>query len=102
MRSNQTPILPPGPWRWRLAAALIGAMVAALVSGRLIANPVVGQPAPPFSGTDADGRTWSTIISSAPGEQGYVTASQANQLTASREAKPTDVVLDPDGVIGRA
>jgi peroxiredoxin len=50
----------------------------------------------------ADGVTWITIISAAPGEQGYVTAAEANQLTASRGAKPTDVILDPEGVIGRA
>jgi peroxiredoxin len=50
----------------------------------------------------ADGVTWITIISSAPGEQGYVTAAEANQLTARRGAKPTGVILDPDGVIGRA
>ncbi len=50
----------------------------------------------------ADGVTWLTIISSAPGEQGYVTASEADRLTAGRGAKPTEVILDPDGVIGRA
>lgn len=50
----------------------------------------------------ADGVTWITIISSAPGEQGYVESTQANELTAKRGAKPSHVVLDPDGVIGRA
>ena len=45
---------------------------------------------------------WLTIISSAPGKQGYVTAAEANALTESRGAAPTHVILDPDGNIGRA
>ncbi len=49
-----------------------------------------------------DGVTWLTILSSAPGEQGYVTAAEADRLSASRGAMPTAVVLDPDGTIGRA
>ena len=49
-----------------------------------------------------DGVVWLTIISSAPGKQGYVTPEQANELTASRGAAPTHVILDPDGAIGRA
>ncbi len=47
------------------------------------------------------GVTWITIISSAPGEQGYVDAAQANKLTVERNAKPNYVVLDPQGKIGR-
>ena len=50
--------------------------------------------------TDQD-VVWLSIISSAPGQQGYVTAAQANELTASRGASPTAVILDPDGQIGR-
>ena len=50
----------------------------------------------------ADGVVWLTILSSAPGEQGCVTAAEADGLTASRGAKPTAVILDPDGTIGRA
>jgi hypothetical protein len=50
----------------------------------------------------AEGVVWITVISSAPGEQGYVTAAEADRLTASRGAKPSDVVLDPEGVVGRA
>src|SRR5512134_2491363 len=34
------------------------------------------------------GVIWVTVISSAPGEQGHVTAGQANELTAKREAAP--------------
>lgn len=49
----------------------------------------------------ADGVVWLSVISSAPGEQGYVTGKEANRLTRSRGAAPTRVVLDPDGTIGR-
>lgn len=48
------------------------------------------------------GFVWLSIISSAPGKQGHVTAEQANALTASRDARPSAVILDPSGAIGRA
>lgn len=44
---------------------------------------------------------WLSIISSAPNAQGYVSPSQADRLTTSRNASPTAVILDPDGDIGR-
>jgi len=47
------------------------------------------------------GVVWLTIVSSAPGRQGHVTAAQANKLTAERKAVPAAVVLDPEGKIGR-
>lgn len=47
------------------------------------------------------GAVWISINSSAPGQQGYVSASQANELTKSRNAAPTAVILDPEGKIGR-
>ena len=47
------------------------------------------------------GVVWLTVISSAPGKQGYVTAEEANRLTLSRDAAPTAVILDPEGEIGR-
>lgn len=50
----------------------------------------------------AAGAVWLSVISSAPGKQGYVSGEEANQLTASRGAKPTAVLLDPKGVVGRA
>jgi hypothetical protein len=50
----------------------------------------------------AKGAVWLTIVSSAPGKQGAVTAAQANELTASRGAKPSAVILDPAGTIGKA
>lgn len=51
--------------------------------------------------TTAEGAAWLTIISSAPSEQGHVTPSQANELTASRKAAPAFVLLDPKGTVGR-
>jgi len=45
---------------------------------------------------------WLTVISSAPGLQGHVTAEQANKLTTERGAAPSAVLLDPKGAVGRA
>lgn len=50
----------------------------------------------------ADGVIWLSVISSKPGAQGHVTPAQADKLTADRGAKPTHVLLDPDGSMGRA
>ena len=52
---------------------------------------------------DATGQgvVWLTIISSAKGEQGYVTPPQADELTTSRKAAPTAVLLDEKGVVGQ-
>jgi len=49
----------------------------------------------------AEGVVWLSIISSAPGKQGYVEAEKANELTESRDASPTAVLLDADGEIGK-
>lgn len=49
----------------------------------------------------AQGVVWLTLISSAKGEQGYVTPEQANKLTADRGAAPTAVLFDPAGDVGR-
>ena len=49
----------------------------------------------------AKGIIWLSIISSAPGKQGHVTAGQANELTKSRNASPTAVILDETSDIGR-
>jgi peroxiredoxin len=48
------------------------------------------------------GVVWLTIISSAPGTQGHVSAAQANELTRTRSATPTAVLFDPTGVTGKA
>lgn len=44
---------------------------------------------------------WLSIVSSAPGKQGAIDAAQAAALTASRQAAPTHVLLDPQGTVGR-
>ena len=50
----------------------------------------------------ADGVIWLSVISSKPGSQGHVNGAAADKLTADRGAKPTHVLLDPDGSMGRA
>ncbi len=49
-----------------------------------------------------DGVVWLSVISSKPGSQGHVNAAGADKLTTDRGAKPTHVLLDPDGSMGRA
>ena len=46
------------------------------------------------------GVVWFTVISSAPGTQGYVTASAGNDYVKKVNATPTAVLLDPDGTVG--
>jgi peroxiredoxin len=48
-----------------------------------------------------NGIVWLTVISSAPGKQGYVNGAAADALTVSRHAVPTAVLLDPTGSVGR-
>jgi peroxiredoxin len=43
---------------------------------------------------------WLTVISSAPGQQGYVTAEQENDYVKRIGAAPTAVLLDPKGDLG--
>lgn len=50
----------------------------------------------------AQGVVWLTSASSATGEEGYVTAAQANDLTKKRDAAPAAVLLDPQSKIARA
>jgi peroxiredoxin len=45
--------------------------------------------------------TWLSIISSAPGTQGHVSAGQADELTTTRKARPSAVLLDPMGTVGK-
>ena len=47
------------------------------------------------------GAIWLSIISSAPGTQGFVSSAEANDLTSSRNAIPTHVLFDSDGTVGR-
>jgi hypothetical protein len=47
------------------------------------------------------GVIWLSVISSAPGKQGYVSGAEADALSRSRRAVPTAVLLDPAGNLGR-
>ena len=46
------------------------------------------------------GVIWLTILSSAPGQQGYMTAAQENAYISQEHADPTAAILDPKGAIG--
>src|SRR5277367_1367294 len=48
----------------------------------------------------SEGVVWLTILSSAPGKQGYVTASEENDYLIKEQAVPTAALLDPTGEIG--
>lgn len=48
----------------------------------------------------AKGVVWFTVISSAPGQQGYVTPTQENSYLSQMHATPTAALLDPDGKLG--
>ncbi|MFZ0661366.1 MAG: thioredoxin family protein [Acidobacteriaceae bacterium] len=50
----------------------------------------------------AKGVIWLTILSSAPGKQGYMTAAEENSWIAKVHAAPTAALLDPSGTIGLA
>jgi peroxiredoxin len=48
----------------------------------------------------ARGVVWLTVISSAPGKQGYITAADENAFLKQANAAPTAVLLDPTGALG--
>ena len=48
----------------------------------------------------AKGVIWFTVISSAPGQQGYMTGDQENAYVQQMKAAPTAVLLDPTGQLG--
>jgi peroxiredoxin len=50
----------------------------------------------------ADGVVWLQIISSAPGEQGYLDAAGALARVQTDAAHPSATLLDPTGTVGRA
>lgn len=49
-----------------------------------------------------DGAVWLTLISSAPGQQGYKSGAEARAWKASSKAASTAVLLDPTGAVGKA
>lgn len=48
----------------------------------------------------ARGVIWLTILSSAPGQQGYMSAAQENNYIGQVHADPTAAILDPQGTVG--
>jgi peroxiredoxin len=50
----------------------------------------------------AKGAVWLSVISSAPGSQGYVTPEQEKAYLAEKQAAPTTVLFDPEGTVGHA
>jgi hypothetical protein len=48
----------------------------------------------------SQGVVWFTVLSSAPGKQGYVTAGEENDYLTKEQAAPTAALLDPSGEIG--
>ncbi len=49
----------------------------------------------------AKGVVWLSIISSAPGQQGYVSPAEENSYLREMKAAPTAAILDPNGTIGQ-
>lgn len=47
------------------------------------------------------GVVWLSVISSAEGQQGYLTAEQAKETFESKNVQAADILLDPDGKVGR-
>ena len=50
---------------------------------------------------DDEAVVWLSIVSSAPGKEGFVSAAEANELTKTRQASPDKVLLDPEGLVGK-
>ena len=48
----------------------------------------------------ADEVVWISVLSSAPGKQGYLEAEGANQIIADKGSAPTHMLLDPSGDLG--
>ena len=47
------------------------------------------------------GVIWLTMVSSAPGKQGYIAPEEGDAVIAERGAHPTAMLLDSDGTVGR-
>jgi hypothetical protein len=47
------------------------------------------------------GVVWFSIISSAPGKQGYSTPEQAIETAKEKNALPMAILLDPEGTVGK-
>ena len=49
-----------------------------------------------------NGVVWLSIVSSAPGNQGYVTAEEGAELVKAQRIQSAHYLLDPEGKVGRA
>lgn len=49
----------------------------------------------------AKGVVWLSVVSSAPGRQGFFEDGKANEMTKSMKASPTAVLKDPSGRVGK-
>jgi peroxiredoxin len=50
----------------------------------------------------AEDVVWLSVVSSAPGEQGYFEPAEMDARTATEGGRQSAVLLDPDGTVGRA
>lgn len=50
----------------------------------------------------AQGAVWLTVNSGAPGKQGHMNGAQAASFVKEQKAQPTEYLLDPQGVVGKA
>ena len=50
----------------------------------------------------AAGAVWITVMSSAPGKQGHADATRANKLMKEWASEPNYILLDEEGVVGKA
>lgn len=48
------------------------------------------------------GAVWITVLSSAPGQQGYLDGRGVDYFTAMKNSTPSAKILDPKGLVGRA
>lgn len=49
----------------------------------------------------AKGVIWFSVVSSAPGKQGYMTPEEATETIQQKKAAPKAVLLDPEGTVGK-
>lgn len=47
------------------------------------------------------GMIWLSIVSSAPGKQGYYPAKQANEINSAKKGQANAILLDPEGKVGQ-
>lgn len=48
------------------------------------------------------GVVWFSVVSSAPGKQGYYPPAEMNEMNEENENRATAVLLDPEGAVGKA